>query len=166
MPRMATMILLSAIPGSGKSTWAKEYQRTHPNTYIVSSDGIRKRLFGNTQNFEHEALVWETFLNDINIHASEKDCTVIADATNLQNRYRRYYYHATPGFDHHILVLFDIPFEICMAQNKMRPSEKIVSDKAMHDLQEEFEAPTPEIIGLYDEYIIIDKSYHAAGIKA
>ena len=36
---MRTLILLSAIPGSGKSTWARKYQKEHQNTYIVASDG-------------------------------------------------------------------------------------------------------------------------------
>ncbi len=160
MARMATLILLSAIPGSGKSTWAREYKKAHPKTYIVASDDVRQRVSGGVQNFEHEALVWETFLNDLNEHALDDDeTTVIADATNLQNRYREYYCKETPGFRKHVLVLFDIPFEICMLQNKMRTQSRIVSDKAMESLREEFEYPTQEIIDLYDEYIVIDESY-------
>ena len=161
---MSTLILLSAIPGSGKSTWAKTYQKEHPNTYIVASDDVRMRVSGAIQNFDHEALVWETFLKELNEHAGE-DCTVIADATNLQNKYREYYCKQTPGFDRHVLVLFDIPFEICMKQNKMRHNDRIVSDEGMFALQAEFETPTQEIIDLYDEYIVIGESYHAPGIK-
>ena len=160
MARMATMILLSAIPGSGKSTWANEYRKEHPKTYIVASDDVRQRVSGNVQNFDHEALVWETFLKELNEHAEDDDeTTVIADATNLQNRYREYYCKETPKFKKHILVLFDIPFEICMIQNKMRTKSRIVSDEAMKSLQAEFEYPTEEIISLYDEYIVIDESY-------
>ncbi len=160
MARMATMILLSAIPGSGKSTWANEYRKEHPKTYIVASDDVRQRVSGHVQNFDHEALVWETFLKELNEHAEDDDeTTVIADATNLQNRYREYYCKETPKFKKHVLVLFDIPFEICMIQNKMRTKSRIVSDEAMKSLQAEFEYPTEEIINLYDEYIVIDESY-------
>ncbi len=163
---MATLILLSAIPGSGKSTWAREYQKAHPNTHIVASDDVRARVSGGIQNFQHEALVWETFLNEIN-HYAEKDdtCTVIADATNLQNRYRRYYYEATPKFSRHVLVLFNIPFEICCIQNRMRSPERIVSPEAMISLKNEYETPTQEIIDLYDEYIVIDESYISSRAK-
>ena len=164
MRRMATMILLSAIPGSGKSTWAREYQNAHPNTYIVASDEVRKRVSGSTQNFDHEALVWETFLNDINEHAGE-DCTVIADATNLQNRFRRYYYETTPGFDKHILVVFDIPFEVCMKQNLMRAKERIVPEAGMIALHKEFEPPIQEVIDLYDEYYYIGADYKTVRVK-
>ena len=164
MPRMATMILLSAIPGSGKSTWAKEYQRTHPNTYIVASDEVRKKVSGSIQNFDHEALVWETFLRDINDHA-EEDFTVIADATNLQNKYRAYYHQATPRFAKHVLVVFEIPFDICMKQNKMRPKERIVCDAGMYALQKEYESPSQDVIDLYDEYIHIGEDYIEQRIK-
>lgn len=163
MARMSTMILLSAIPGSGKSTWAKEYQRAHPNTYIVASDDVRRRVSGGEQCFQNEALVWETFLKELNEHAGE-DCTVIADATNLQNAYRRHYLEATPGYDHHVLVVFHIPFELCMKQNKMRQS-RVVCDEAMFSLQAEFEEPTQDIIDLYDEYIDIHEDYVERHIK-
>lgn len=156
--RMKTLILLSAIPGSGKSTWAKHYQQEHPNTYIVASDDVRARVSGHTENFEHEDLVWKTFLAEIHEYGKLDDVTVIADVTNLQNAYRRYYYEQTPEFDIHKLVLFHIPFEICLFQNKLRTS-RVVSDEAMQRLREEFEEPTPEIIDLYDEYLVIGKSY-------
>ena len=157
---MATLILLSAIPGSGKSTWAHEYKKAHPKTYIVASDDVRQRVSGGVQNFEHEALVWETFLKELNEHATDdEETTVIADATNLQNRYREYYFKETPLFTKHVLVLFDIPFEICKIQNQMRTKSRIVSDRAMESLRAEFEYPTQEVIDLYDEYIVIDESY-------
>lgn len=157
---MATLILLSAIPGSGKSTWAREYAAEHPKTYIVASDEVRERVSGGAQNFEHEALVWETFLKELNVHAEDDDeTTVIADATNLQNRYREYYCKQTPKFKKHVLVLFDIPFEICMIQNKMRKRSRVVSDKAMESLRAEFEYPTQDVIDLYDEYTVINESY-------
>jgi len=164
MPRMATLILLSAIPGSGKSTWARRYQATHENVYIVSSDDVRVRVSGGYQNFQNEALVWETFLKELNEHANE-DCTVIADATNLQNRYREYYCKMTPGYDRHVLVVFDIPFELCLEQNRNRTRERVVSDEAMASLLAEFEVPTQEIIDLYDSYILIREDYVERRIK-
>ena len=161
---MSTMILLSAIPGAGKSTWAKNYQKAHPNTYIVASDEVRHRVSGGIQCFQNEALVWETFLKELNEHAGE-DCTVIADATNLQNRYRRYYFENTPRFNRHILVVFHVPFEICMEQNHKRSADRIVSDEGMKSLYEEFEEPTQDIIDLYDEYIDIHEDYVERHIK-
>lgn len=164
MARMSTLILLSAIPGAGKSTWAKDYQRNHPNTYIVASDDVRCRVSGGIQCFQNEAKVWEVFLQELQDY-SKQECTVIADATNLQNRYRRYYYENTPGFDHHILVVFHVPFELCMEQNRMRSNDRVVSDEGMKSLYAEFEEPTQDIIDLYDEYIDIHEDYVERRVK-
>ena len=49
---MKTFILLSAVPGAGKSTWALQYKKTHPHVFIVSSDDIRKELTGVYQNWD------------------------------------------------------------------------------------------------------------------
>ena len=153
---MSTLILLSAIPGAGKSTWAKDYQRNHPNTYIVASDDVRCRVSGGIQCFQNETKVWEVFLQELQEY-SKQECTVIADATNLQNRYRRYYYESTPKFDRHVLVLFNVPYEVCLKQNKMREPERIVPDKAMESLHKEYEEPTQEILSLFDEVIVVEE---------
>lgn len=153
---MRKMILLSAIPGSGKSTWAAKYQKANPNTYIVSSDEIRQELFGKAQDFRNEALVWQTYLERINGYATEnEDVTVIADATNLQNKYRIMYHDLTPGFDRHELVVFELPYEVCLRQNKMRCSERIVPDYAMEKLRAEWEEVSEEVENLYDQVIFI-----------
>jgi predicted kinase len=157
---MSTFILLSAIPGAGKSTWAKLYAKEHQGVHIVSSDDVRKAVTGNQQNFSQEPLVWKTFLDTINGFAkNEPSCTVIADSTNLNNKYRLYYRDMTPDFTHHILVVFDIPYDIALQQNQMRPKEKIVPLAAMERLHNEFEPPTEEVIRRYDEYHIIGPSF-------
>ena len=152
---MRTFFLLSALPGSGKSTWAKRYQEQHPETKIVSSDGIRVKFFGARQNFSDEKRVWAEFLREIEDYGKEENATVIADATNITNQYRRYYHEAAKGYDKRVLVLFDIPFDVCMKQNLMRSSDAIVDEKAMNDLRSRWEVPSDEIKTLYDEVIVL-----------
>jgi predicted ABC-type ATPase len=38
---MAKMIILSGIPGSGKSTWTKDFIKDNDNYFVVSRDSIR-----------------------------------------------------------------------------------------------------------------------------
>ena len=42
MPSIHFSILKLTIgaPGSGKSTWVREYKKTHPLTYVISTDEI------------------------------------------------------------------------------------------------------------------------------
>lgn len=150
------MILLSALPGSGKSTWAAKYQRANPKTKIVSSDSIREELFGKAQDFRDEGLVWKTFLERLNRYGAEdENATVIADATNLQNKFRAMYARETPGFDRHVLVFFDMPFETCCRQNRMREEGRIVPENVMERFREEFEPISDEVRELYDEVVIV-----------
>lgn len=46
MGRFSIIILTIGIPGSGKTTWVNEYIKTHPLTYVVSTDDLRKELTG------------------------------------------------------------------------------------------------------------------------
>ena len=151
---MKTLILLSAIPGSGKSTWAKKYQAEHKNTFIVASDAIRKELFGSEECFDDEKRVWKVFNERLNEHVEDmEDLTVIADATHLSNRLRKQYFDLTPKFDKHVLVVFDIPFEVSLYQNSMR-ARKVPND-VMEKLRKEYEVPSKEIEDSYDEIIYI-----------
>jgi predicted kinase len=153
---MRTLIVLSAIPGSGKSTWAKKYQKEHANSFIVSSDDIRMEFFGAVNDFRDEKRVWDTFLKRINDYAdSSNEITVIADATNLQNKYRRMYAELTPHFEKHVLIRFDIPYSICLLQNQMREQSKIVPEDAMKRLLDEMEEPDQATLAFYNEYHII-----------
>ncbi len=157
---MKIFYLLSAIPGSGKSTWAAKFKKEHKNVYIVSSDEIRMELFGAAQNFSNEKLVWETFLERIKeASRNNKDCYVIADATNLENKFRIYYYENTKEFDKHVLVLFPLSFKQCQIQNKQREKGRIVPNKVMERLSKQFEEPSEEVISLYDEIIKVDKNF-------
>ncbi|MCF0112516.1 MAG: ATP-binding protein [Bacilli bacterium] len=148
---MATMFLLTAIPGSGKSTWAARYQNNHDNVTVVSSDGIRQSYFGSVQNFDHEKEVWEIFLRKLHEGAAIENGTTIADATNLTNAFRLYYLKETPEYDKHILVIFEVPFERCLIQNRMRPADRVVSESAMEMLHRQYEPLSKEVIDAYDE---------------
>ena len=162
---MRTMIILSAIPGSGKSTWARRYQAENPNTHIISSDELRKTLYGRVNNFEHEKDLWAHFLQSLNSFEGD-DVTVIADATNLTNAYRRYYLEQTPSYERHILVCFNIPFDICRFQNRQRENERVVPEDAMDKLIAEWETPNQETIDLFDEVIFVGPNFVSEKAKA
>ena len=156
---MKTFILLSAIPGSGKSTWAKRYVSEHPGTRIVSSDDLRIEFGGKPNNFDHEDEVWKVFMDRIHEYGKEDGSTVIADATMINNKFRKLYATNTPEFDRRILVVFDIPLEICLFQNKMREPNRIVPEYALRKMWNDFEKPNEEIISLYDEVITVTQKF-------
>ena len=149
---MKTLIMLSAMPGSGKSTWAKKYQEEHPHTLIVSSDKIRYEVTGQTQDFSKQAKVWELF--SLRIHeCAEKydDVTVILDALNDLNSLREKYVKENPEFDRYELVLFPRTLEQIKFYNKQRDDSSVVPDDQLDMLVNKWEEPSPEVIKLFNK---------------
>lgn len=158
---MKKIIVLSAAPGSGKSTWAKKYQNSHPNTYIISSDDIRFELTGQYQDFSKQNLVWQTFEDRIKEYAkTNEDITVILDAVIDLNPLRKKYYDLAKDYDRKVLVVIKKPLEDILIYNKKRKVEKWVPNEIVKALYDKFEMPSEEIIDLYDEYMYIDKFFN------
>jgi len=163
---MKTFILLSAVAGSGKSTWAEQYRLTHKNVFIVSSDGLRKELGGAYQNFEHEAEVWKRFYSDIEKYRDAyDDVTVIADSTNILNKFRILYGKNLTGFDKKILVVIKKTKEEILRTNRLRNENKIVPDYAIENMVKIWEEPDEECLSCYDEVIRIDGWFDSPKVK-
>lgn len=86
---MQKIFITVGLPGSGKTKWAKEYIKKHPQTLIVSRDDFRTSLHGGKYVFDEklENLIGETsdFLIE---NLVEKGFNIIIDETN-GNIYRR-----------------------------------------------------------------------------
>ena len=149
---MKTLIVLSAMPGSGKSTWAKKYQEEHLHTLIISSDAIRYELTGSMQDFSKQKEVWELFSLRIHEYANKyDDVTVILDALNDLNVLREKYVKENPEYDKYVLVLFPRTIEQINFYNKQRNDDAIVPDDQLEMLINKWEEPSQEIIDLFDE---------------
>ena len=146
--------MLSAFPASGKTTWAKDYQAHHPNTYIVNSDEIRLELTnGNYHDRSKQDQVWEVFDNRIHEYGKIDNVTVILDALNDVNAVRLKYLKSTPEFDKKVLVMFPSTLERSKHFNSLRPEECRVPEHIIEMLFEKFEQPNEEVLSLIDELI-------------
>ena len=149
---MKTLIMLSAIPASGKSTWAKEYQANHPNTYIINSDEVWLEVtHGDYHDHTKQKEVWELFEKRIHEYGKIEDVTVILDALNDVNPVRLKYLSTTPEFDKKILVLFPNSLDKSRFYNNQRQEEVRVPDNILIGLVDKFEDPSQEVLDLVDE---------------
>lgn len=149
---MKTLIMLSAVPASGKTTWAKRYQAEHPNTYIVNSDDIRMEVtHGNYQDHTRQKEVWELFEKRIHEYGAIPDCTVILDALNDVNPVRLKYLSTTPEFDKKILILFPTTLDKSKFYNGQRDEKVRVPEQILVELNHKFEEPNEEVLKLVDE---------------
>ena len=155
---MKTLIMLSAIPASGKTTWAKEYQRTHDNCYIVNSDDVRMEVTnGNYQDHSRQKEVWELFERRIHEYALKDDnITVILDALNDTNEVRLKYLTTTPEFDKKILILFPSTYEKSSKYNGERDEKVRVPENILVGLVNKFEEPNQEVLNIVDEVITVN----------
>lgn len=154
---MKKLIVLSAAPGSGKSTWAAKYKASHPDTFIISSDEIRYELTGQYQDFSKQKEVWETFDKRIveYSHLPMKDYTVILDALTDLDEIRLKYLELGKDYDRKTLVVIRKPLEDNIKFNKERPNEKWVPDDVVVSLYNKFIPPSEEVIAKFDEYLLI-----------
>lgn len=163
---MKTFILLSAIPGSGKSTWAEQYRLTHENVFVVSSDAIRKELTGEFKNLTHEKEVWEKFSEYINKYRDqENDVTVIADSTNILNKFRIFYGQNVVGFDKKILVVIKKNIDQTLKTNHLRSESRIIPDNVIENMFEAWEEPDDNCLSYFDEYIVVNKWFPSPNVK-
>ena len=154
---MKTLIMLSAVPAAGKSTWAKAYQKNHEHVYILDSDEIRMELTGGVyQDRSKQKEVWELFEKRMHEYANlHDDVTVILDALNDVNTVRYKYLSTTPEYDRKILVLFPTSLDKSQKYNGERPWPNKVPDDVLITLVNKFEEPSKEVLDLVDEVITI-----------
>ena len=154
---MKTLIMLSAVPAAGKTTWANAYQKEHENVYIINSDDIRLELTnGNYQDRSKQKEVWELFEKRIHEYANKgDDVTVILDALNDINPVRYKYLSTTPEYDRKILVLFPTSLENSLKYNGERKWPNKVPDDVLVELNHKFEEPSREVLDLVDEVITV-----------
>ncbi|WOD39382.1 AAA family ATPase [Nodosilinea sp. E11] len=133
------LLMLVGIPGSGKSTWARDFVLDHPCYQIVSTDAIRAELYGDAaiqgdwpQIWQQVVTLWHQGI--VAIRRGELD-GVIYDATNARRRYRRAAIAAArqTGFTHITLTWFDLPLSVALERNRGR-SQPVPMDviAAMH----------------------------------
>ena len=149
--------MLSAVPAAGKTTWAKNYQKEHPNTFIINSDEVRMELTGGVyQDRSKQKEVWELFERRIHEYANKgDDVTVILDALNDVNSVRYKYLSTTPEYDRKVLVLFPTTLDKSLKFNGERTWPNKVPDQILVDLVNKFEEPSKEVLDLVDEVITI-----------
>jgi len=134
MKNIPQLILTVGCPGTGKTTWAKEYVRSNDNVIRFSRDDYRKMLF-NVQmgNYEQENAITTIINSNVKMQL-EKGINVIIDATHVK---RKYIKDVIDSFGH----LADISFKVfdvdlsslqeLLKRNNMRPQDERVPDTVL-----------------------------------
>ena len=124
------------VPGSGKSTFASK----HPECIVVSTDAIRKELFGDESEQKNGALVFEIAYARL-AQAVALGHDVIFDATNVKRKSRAELFKRFPNVEH-VAVFVNTPFPVCKKRNNQR--ERRVPVSVIRRMTYQLEPPTLE----------------------
>lgn len=116
---MSTMVCLAGMPGSGKTTWAKEFLKRHPDYLYFSPDAYYGRINGDDRKRDHTFEIWMAMFRDI--HTAELNGNnVIIDSDNLSYAQRNQWVEWFPGFDTRFLLYLEEDFNTCMERVSQR----------------------------------------------
>ncbi len=92
------LIILIGLPASGKTKYAQEYSKTHPNTVIVSTDRVREDKEALGLDIKDERTIYEEMQHRVR-KSLKFGKNVIVNATNLKVRYRQPYIYLAKKFN-------------------------------------------------------------------
>jgi predicted kinase len=144
------LIMMSGIPGSGKSTYANELYE-HPTAGIdkwVSRDQIRFSLLEDGEDYFHkEKQVYDTFVSEIK-KALDNGQTVIADATHINEASRTKLLRAlgTSLKDCCVeIIFFKVPVQKALQRNENRINTRFyVPEQVIRRMAMQITVPTFE----------------------
>lgn len=132
------LIMTKGLPGSGKSTWAKE----QTSFKRVNKDDLRKMLDNGNWSGNREQFV--LMIRDLTITAAfEKGYSVIVDDTNLHPKHEVNLRALAKNYNARFEIkdFTEVPIETCIKQDLMRDNS--VGEAVIRKMYKQFLAPKP-----------------------
>lgn len=136
------LYLMCGLPGSGKTTAAKNVIKNDPNIKYVSRDEIRYTMVSDQDHyFDRENEVYREFCNQISRWLQQGNY-VIADATHLTKNSRKKLLNNIIKPAQIRCIFVNTPFNVCMERNSKRKGITRVPDKQMYRMKNTLQIPS------------------------
>jgi len=137
------LYLLCGAPGSGKSTWGKEFVRNNPNVVRVCPDEFRAILGKNENDQSVSAKAFEATREEAKkTFADGKN--VIIDATNMYRKSRKQFLDIAKNYNaEKVAIVFKEDKKTLLERNKKRGEEggRNVPEEIIQKMLDKFEHP-------------------------
>lgn len=137
--------MTKGLPGSGKSTWAREYVLTHPGSMRLNKDELREMLHAgkHTKYNEKQVLQYRDALTRLALAAKK---TVIIDDTNLNPIHQEAMHKIAQDYGVPLLIqsFMEVPLDECIARDKKR--EKTVGEKVIRTMYNQYVRKAPVMV--------------------
>ena len=155
---MNKLVVLSGVPGSGKSYFSKTIKKVKPDhIYVVSSDDLRALVGGSQTNLKNEGLVWQMFYELAKVYSLDSNGIVILDATHVTSELRvDKNIEIAKLFDEVDLIMWNIPKMVVSNQNFQR--EYPIPPDALEEFFSIFELPNERDKKFFDKILVIENS--------
>ena len=130
------LILLCGIPGSGKTTWAKNYISKNPDFIHLSSDAIRAELYGD-ENIQGNPVEVFTLMQKKAVESLNAGYNVVYDATSMTRKDRASIISMCPKFTHIQCNIIWAQIETCIERDATR--ERTVGKEVIDRMLKRFQ---------------------------
>lgn len=152
--------VMSGLPASGKSTYAKLLAQ-EIDAVVLSSDAIRYELFGDETDQKHNQTVFQELYKRIKEYL-RNDRNVIMDATNIGFKRRRAFLNELKNIDCiKNCIIMATPYSRCLYNNSRR--ERVVPEYAIKKMYLKWQ--TPAMFEGWDSIECINKYYETHYIE-
>lgn len=147
--------IMVGIPGSGKSTFAKQeaqfLEMDGFHVAIISRDEVRKSFVGDREYFSRETEVFDEFIRQINECLELGIDYVFVDATHIsqQSRAKLLGRLRPDGNTTLTFEVCDCGIETCIERNALRTGFAKVPESAIRKMARGYRPPTPVEFQLY-----------------
>lgn len=147
--------IMVGIPGSGKSTFAKQeaqfFEMDGFHVAIISRDEVRKSFVGDGEYFSRENEVFEEFIRQINECLELGIDYVFVDATHISQQSRaKLLGRLRPDESTRLTFeVCDCGIDTCITRNALRTGFAKVPESAIRKMARGYRPPTPAEFELY-----------------
>lgn len=142
---MSKLIMTIGLPGSGKTTWAKDYQKKNPNTVLVNKDELRAMLHQSVHSHGREDFVLK-IRDHIIREALSAGHDIIVHDTNFADKHQTWLEQMAKAYKAEFVVQYftDVSLDECIKRDQKRPN--YVGEKVIRKMYNDYLAPKVPVI--------------------